>query len=307
MVEVHELKIFVAAAEEENFSAAARKLHLSQPAISFQIQALEQRLRVQLFQRVGRRIALTDAGRDLMPMARELINLSVQIDEAMSAQQGLVKGQLLIGCSTSPGQYVLPRLLGAFRQCYPAVQVSVEVLDHSAVEAGLIGQQIHYGILGSFSKKKELECWPFFCDELVLIVPANHPWASRAAIPAAELVTQDWILRERGAATRTQVEEGLARCGISSDELRVAMELGSVEAVEAAVEAGHGVSFVSRVAARHGLDMGTIKKVDVEGLAVEREIFLAHHRLRTCTSAQLRFKDYVDSPEGRAVLKECVG
>ncbi|MCI0474819.1 MAG: LysR family transcriptional regulator, partial [Anaerolineales bacterium] len=119
MVEVHELRVFLAAAEEENFSAAARKLHLSQPAISFQIQGLEQRLNVQLFQRNGKRISLTEAGHDLLPLARELVNLSSRIEETMCAQQGIVKGQLVIGCSTSPGKYILPHLIGAFRKKYP--------------------------------------------------------------------------------------------------------------------------------------------------------------------------------------------
>src|SRR5512142_1590354 len=134
MVEVHELEVFIAAAEFENFSAAARKLHLSQPAISFQIQALEQRLNVQLFQRTGRRIALTEAGRDLLPMAREMVNLSSRIEETMCAQQGIVKGQVLMGCSTSPGKYILPHLIGEFRRQFPEVQFSVEVMDRQAVE-----------------------------------------------------------------------------------------------------------------------------------------------------------------------------
>src|SRR5512142_953572 len=129
MVEVHELEVFIAAAEFENFSAAARKLHLSQPAISFQIQALEQQLNVQLFQRTGRRITLTEAGRDLLPMAREMLNYSTRIEETMCARQGIVKGAVHIGCSTSPGKYILPHLIGAFRRRYPAVQFSVHVMD----------------------------------------------------------------------------------------------------------------------------------------------------------------------------------
>src|SRR5512141_1879208 len=141
MIEVHELEIFLAAAEEENFSAAARKLHLSQPAISFQIQALEQRLNLQLFQRSGRRIALTEAGRDLLPMAREMVGLSTRIEETMSAQQGIVKGHLNVGCSTSPGKYVLPGLIGAFRSQYPLVQFTVDVMDRQLVEEKLLAKE----------------------------------------------------------------------------------------------------------------------------------------------------------------------
>ena len=307
MIEVHELQIFAAAAETENFSAAARKLHLSQPAISFQVQALEQRLNVQLFQRIGRRIVLTEAGHDLLPMAREMMNLSSRIEESMCAAQGVIKGHLLIGCSTSPGKYILPHLIGAFRKQYPEVQFSVQVMDRQAVEEKLIEKMIHIGVLSLGSRHKELECWTLLTDELVLIVGAHHPWGERERVTLAELGTADWILREGGAATRQLVAATLAEHGLPSDDLRVAMELGSVEAVEAAVEAGHGVSIVSRVAVQRGLELRRIRVVQVEGLSVQREIYLARNRLRSCTCAQLKFREYVESPEGRQVIASVVG
>ncbi len=306
MVEVHELQIFAAAAETENFSAAARKLHLSQPAISFQIQALEHRLNVQLFQRIGRRIALTEAGRELLPMAREMINMSSRIEESMCASQGLVKGHVIIGCSTSPGKYILPHLIGAFRKEFPDVQFSVEVMDRQTVEERLLEQKIHIGVLSICSKNKELECWTLLTDELVLIVGAQHPWATRDRIAPAELGTAEWILREGGAATRQLVTSTLAEQGLAADDLHVAMELGSVEAVEAAVEAGHGVSIVSRVAVQRGLELGRIKVVAVDGMTVRREIYLARNRMRACTCAQLKFREFIVSPEGQRVMARVV-
>ena len=306
MLEVHELQIFLIAAEEENFSAAARKLHLSQPAISFQIQGLEQRLNTQLFQRVGKRIALTEAGRDLMPLAREMVNLSSRIEETMCLQQGVVKGHVKIGCSTSPGKYILPHLIGAYRKLYPDVMFSVEVMNRQQVEEKLKAKEIHIGVLAICSKEKELECFPFFNDELVLIVAANHPWAERDIIQPAEFKDAEWILREGGAATRQTVSDALAGCGIPDDDLRIAMELGSVEAVEAAVEAGHGVSMVSRVAARRGLEMGRIKAVKVESMDVHRQIYFARNKLRTCTCAQLKFREFVESAEGQRLIATVV-
>ena len=302
MIEVHELQIFAAAAETENFSAAARKLHVSQPAISFQVQALEQRLNVQLFQRIGRRIVLTEAGHDLLPMAREMMNLSSRIEESMCAAQGLVKGHLFIGCSTSPGKYILPHLIGAFRKQYPEVQFSVQVMDRQMVEDKLLEKQIHIGVLSLCSRHKELECWTLLTDELALIVGANHPWATRECVTLAELGSAEWILREGGAATRQLVAATLAEHGLPSDDLHVAMELGSVEAVEAAVEAGHGVSFISRVVARRGLELGRIKIVKVEGMSVQREIYLARNRIRVCTCAQLKFREYIESSEGQQLI-----
>lgn len=307
MVEVHELQVFLAAAEEENFSAAARKLHLSQPAISFQIQGLEQRLKVQLFQRIGRRIALTEAGRELVPMAREMVNMSSRIEEAMCERQGVVKGHVFIGCSTSPGKYILPHLIGAFRQKHPDVQFTVNVMSRDAVEQKLLAQEIHIGVLGLCSRRKELECWTLLTDKLVLIVGADHPWASREQVTPEELKTEKWILREDGAATRELVQTYLAEFDIAPDDLRVAMELGSPEAVEAAVEAGHGVSFVSRVAVRRGIELGRIKAIPVEGMTVQREIFMARNRLRACTCAQLNFREFIASDEGQQLIARILG
>ena len=307
MVEVHELQIFAVAAEEENFSAAARKLHLSQPAISFQIQALEQRLKVQLFQRIGRRIVLTEAGRDLLPMAREMVQLSSRIEESMCASQGLVKGYVVIGCSTSPGKYILPHLIGAFRKQYPEVQFSVEVMDRQSVETRLIEKKIHIGVLSLCSKAKELECWSLLTDELVLIVGARHPWAMRDHVTPAELRNVEWILREGGAATRQLVAATLAEQSMSADDLRVAMELGSVEAVESAVEAGLGVSIVSRVAVRRGLELGKVKAIPIGGMPIQREIYLARNRMRACTCEQLKFREFVESAEGKQVMASAIG
>ncbi|MBI5303991.1 MAG: LysR family transcriptional regulator [Chloroflexi bacterium] len=307
MLGAHELQVFLVAAEEENFSAAARKLHLSQPAISFQVQSLEEHLNVQLFQRTGKRISLTDAGRDLMPLAREMVNLSARIEETMCLQQGIVKGHIQIGCSTSPGKYVLPQLIGAYRKQYPDVQFSVQVMSREDVEEKLLRKEIHIGVLSIPSRHKELECWRLFDDELVLIVGATHPWATRDMVTPAELNEVDWILREGGAATRQLIASTLMEHRLSADDLNVGMELGSVEAVEAAVEAGHGVSFVSRVAVKRGLELGRIKIVPVAGLVLRRQIMFARNRTRACTCTQLRFREFLESPAGQQLIASTVG
>src|SRR5512136_2628399 len=147
MLNPYELEVFLAAAEAENFSAAARKLHLTQPAVSQQIQALEKRLQLELFQRDGKRIALTEAGQALVPMARELVTLSARIEEAMAARRGLVAGHLTIGCTSTPGKYTLPWLVGSFCEQYPHVQISVEVIKRADLVRKLDGQEINFGIM----------------------------------------------------------------------------------------------------------------------------------------------------------------
>ncbi|HEY6042437.1 MAG TPA: LysR substrate-binding domain-containing protein [Anaerolineae bacterium] len=304
MIEVHEMQVFLAAAEEENFSAAARKLHLSQPAVSFQIQAIEQRLHIQLFQRTGRRITLSEAGRDLLPMAREIVNLSSRIEENLCAAQGLVKGHLVIGCTTSPGKYLLPSLIGAFRNQFPEVQFTVEVMSRENAEEKLLNKEIHIGVLSMPAKSRDLECWHLMTDELVLIVAADHPWAARRKVLPTEFKDAEWILREGTAPTRQLILAKLAEFELTDRDLRVAMELGSVEGVEAAVEAGFGVSIVSRIAVMRGLQLGRVRTVEVEGMRVAREIYLARNRLRACTCAQLRFREFVASAEGRQVIAD---
>ncbi|MBI5031993.1 MAG: LysR family transcriptional regulator [Chloroflexi bacterium] len=298
--------MFLIAAEEENFSVAARKLHLSQPAVSFQIQSLEEHLKVQLFQRTGKRIVLTEAGRDLMPLAREMISLAARIEETMCMQQGIVKGQIQIACSTSPGKYILPHLIGAFRKKYPDVQVSVQVMSRESVEEKLLTKQMHVGLMSLPSKHKELDCVPIFDDELILIVGSTHAWANREAILPQELNDSDWILREGGAATRQLVTTTLAEHSIAANEMNVAMELGSVEAVEQAVEAGHGAAFVSRVAVKRGLEIGRIKTIPVDGLTMRRQILLARNRTRTNTCAQVRFQEFIQSDEGQQVISNII-
>ena len=281
---------------------AARKLHLSQPAVSVQIQSLEEHFKVQLFLRTGKRIVLTDAGRDLIPLAREMFNLSARIEETMSVQQGIVKGKIQIGCSTSTGKYMLPHLIGAFRRKYPNVQVAVQMMSREAIEEKLLAKQAHLGLLSLASKHKELDCVPIFSDDLILIVGSTHPWASRENISPPELKTSDWILREGGAATRQLVAQKLADYDVTVNELNVAMELGSVEAVEQAVQAGHGVAFASRIAVKSGLEIGRIKMVRVTGLTLRRPIFLAHNKTRPSSCAQARFQEFIQSDDGQQVI-----
>jgi LysR family transcriptional regulator, low CO2-responsive transcriptional regulator len=240
-------------------------------------------------------------------MAREMLQLSSRIEETMCLSQGLVRGHIVIGCSTSPGKYILPHLIGAFRRKYPEVQFTVEVMTRDAVEEKLLDRQIHIGVLSLCSKNKDLECWTLLFDELVLIVSASHAWANRDGVTLPELKNVEWILREGGAATRQLVTATLAQQGVVPDDLRVAMELGSVEAVESAVEAGLGVSIVSRVAVRRGLELGRIKAVNIEGMSIERAIHLARNRLRACTCAQLKFREFVESSEGKEVIAHAIG
>ena len=303
MVGIKELEVFLAAAEQENFSVAARKLHMSQPSVSFQIQSLEQQLKVQLFQRTGHRIQLTQAGRDLLPIANEMLNLSSQIEDLMEAQHSVVTGSLQIGCTTTPGRYILPVLIGAFRERYPGVRSLVETSsDRAAVEEKLLAKETHFGIFGLPPKSKKLEVWPIYTDELVLAVSTGHPWAARGQVAPQELREVDWVMREPGSATRQLVYTHLAEHGLTPEDLHVGMELGCPEAVVVAIENGCGVSFISRVAVQRGLELGRIKIVQVENCSITRQILLARNPSGASTRVQLRFRDFITSEDGQRVI-----
>ena len=303
MLNIHEVNTFLVAAETENFSEAAHQLHMTQPAVSMQIQSLEQRLGVNLFERSGRRIRLSEAGETLMPMARDLVNMALRIEEVMKSLGGEVMGHLKIGCSTTAGKYILPQLVARFRQMHPRVQVTIITSGRDQVMQMLHDGITHISCISSLINRRDVEFKPFFTDRVVLIVPVEHPWADRESIQPQELTQVDFILRDDTAGTRRVMEEGLLEHGVHLDDLNVVMELGNAEAIEMAVEEGIGVSFVSRLVAQRGVKLGRIKIVEVEGMNLERKIYMAQSVRRAATKAQAEFWDFVHQPSNETLLK----
>jgi DNA-binding transcriptional LysR family regulator len=304
MLNPYELQVFLAAAEAESFSAAARRLHLSQSAVSQQIHSLEHQLQVELFHRDGPRISLTEDGRALAPMAREYLHLMTRIEESMAARCGMVTGQLTIGCTSTPGKYTLPWLVGSFCQEYPQVKIAVEVIKRADLVQKLEQQAIDFGIMSGRIEHPDLVFDEFMQDDLALIVPAQHPLAHQEVVSPEQLKGQSVILREESAGTRVALLEKLEQTGLRLADLKVApIELGAAESIIAAVEAGWGISWVSMVAAQPAFEMGKIRLVDVEGLNVRRTIYLVSHRQRASTPAHLKFYEFVNTPAGQSILR----
>jgi len=217
----------------------------------------------------------------------------------------MVTGHLTIGCTSTPGKYVLPWLVGSFCQNYPHVQITVEVIKRSEVVQKLEQQDVNLAIMSGEIDHPDLLYEDFIQDDLVLIVPAQHPFASQEVVLPDMLRNQTVILREQAAGTRVTLEEGLERIGLSLGDLRPApMELGSAEGIIAAVEAGWGISWVSMVAAQRAFEMGKIRIVEVEGLSLRRIIYLVRHRQRASTAAQLKFCEFVHSLPGKSILRK---
>ncbi|MDH3674880.1 MAG: LysR family transcriptional regulator, partial [Anaerolineae bacterium] len=242
MLDVHELKIFLAAAETENFSEAARHLNLTQPAVSMHIRALEKKLDVPLFHRTGRSLALTERGKALMPLARDMINRAIRIEEEIESLKGGVVGHLKIGCSTATGKYILPHLVARFRRLHPKVQISIYNHSRDMIETELCDGLVQLGVLSFAPTSKDAGYRHFFTDFVVLIVPAEHPWAQRDVIAPDELRNVDVILRDGESGTRQEVEAGLKQVGLEVADLNLVMEIGNSEAISMAVEEGIGVA-----------------------------------------------------------------
>jgi len=303
MLDVYELNIFLAAAETENFSEAARHLNLTQPAVSMQIRALERKLDVPLFHRTGRTLCLTERGKALMPLARDMINRVIQIEEEIESLKGEVVGHLRIGCSTTTGKYFLPHLAARFRRRHPKVQLSIYNHGRDIVLDELFEGLVQLAVVSAHPVFKDAEYRLFFVDHVVLIVPISHSWAKRDVVALEELSQVDFILRDRESGTRQEVEVVLKEAGLNVDDLNVVMEIGNSEAISMAVEEGIGAAFVSRTVARRGIELGKIKEVRVAGLSLQRDVFIAYSNRHPATRAQAEFWNFVQEPENETLLK----
>ncbi|MCP4138836.1 MAG: LysR family transcriptional regulator [Chloroflexi bacterium] len=298
MINLTEIKVFVTAAEEMNFSRTAQRLSLSQSAISQNIRSLEQEYNVELFIRKGRSVFLSETGQAILPMARELLNTSNLFEDTLRNIHGEICGLINIGCSTTSGKYILPNMVATFRNLYPQVRANINVLSRRSVIDRLLEEKFCVGVLSKKIEHSQLEYHPFYEDRVILIVPPDHPWGEYGKAMPSDLIDQPLILREEAAGTREVMREGLQAHGITPDMLNIVMEVGNAEAIQIAVEEGIGIAFISELAAARALSLGRIKKVDIEGISLERTLYMARHIPASFTRAQALFWDFVkDKPE----------
>jgi DNA-binding transcriptional LysR family regulator len=271
------LVVFRAVAEQLSFRKAAEELYLTQPAVSLQIKALEEDLGVQLFDRTGSRIALTAAGDVLLDYSKQVSALLGRAEQAIVALSGDHAGHLALGASTTIAQYVLPRLLGAFRREHPRVQLTLIGGNTERIVEAVASQKIALGFIEGPAHDRTVKTEPFLQDELVLIVSTAHEWAERIAVAPAEIAAVPLLMRERGSGTRQIVEAALETKGVKRNTMHIVMELDSTEAIKSAVEAGLGAGFVSRWAIAKDMRLGTgFKIVKIEGLLLRRDFLVAY-------------------------------
>jgi LysR family transcriptional regulator, transcriptional activator of the cysJI operon len=274
-MDTRQLAAFCAVVDRRSFSQAAERLGVTQPAVSLQVRALEKRLGTQLLDRSGRRVEPTEAGWRLYRGAQKLLALEEQIEsDVVSTVEGELRGTLVLGASTGPAAIVVPLLLGEFQRLNPGVHVSLTVSDTHTVVERVAARELELGIVGASRRHRGVRFEPFFSDEVILACPPGHRFAGRT-IPVDELREEPLILMQEGAGVRQIVEDALRRRGIRRRDLDVRLELGLQESVRRAVQAGYGVTFISRTAVESELETGTLTEARVQGLEATREISLA--------------------------------
>ncbi|MEX0850368.1 MAG: selenium metabolism-associated LysR family transcriptional regulator, partial [Gaiellaceae bacterium] len=270
-----QLAAFCAVVERRSFSQAAERLGVTQPAISLQVRALEKRLGTQLLDRSGRRVEPTEAGWRLYRGAQKMLALEDQlVSEVASTSEGELSGDLVLGASTGPAAIVVPVLLGEFQRTNPDVRVFLTVSDTHRVIERVADRELELGIVGASRRHRGVRFEPFFSDQVILACPPGHRFAGRT-VTLDELREETLILMQEGAGVRQIVEDALRRRGVRLRDLDVRLELGLQESVRRAVEAGYGVTFISRTAVESELAAGTLVEAQVEGLEATREISLA--------------------------------
>jgi DNA-binding transcriptional LysR family regulator len=280
-MDTRQLAAFCAVVERRSFSQAAERLRVTQPAISLQVRALEKRLGTQLLDRSGRRVEPTDAGWRLYRGAQKLLALEEQIvSDVAASSEGALEGQLVIGASTGPAAIVMPLLLCEFQLANPGTHVVLTVSDTQTVVEHVSTRELELGVVGAARRHRGVRFEPFFSDQVILACPPGHRFGGRV-VTLDDLRGETLILMQDGAGVRQIVEDALRKQGVRLRDLGVRLELGLQESVRQAVEAGYGVTFISRTAVESNLEAGTLVEARVEGLDVTREISLASATRRT--------------------------
>ena len=282
-MDTKQLAAFCAVVERKSFSEAAERLGVTQPAVSQQIRSLEERVGQQLLDRSGRRVEPTEAGNRLYRSAQRLLALERQLLEEVAGEaEGPLRGQLAIGASTGPGGTVVPVLLCEFAEANPDVTIDLTISDTQTIVDRVARRELELGIVGATPRNRSVAYEPFFRDEVVLVCPPEHRFAGKT-VSLDDLRGEQLIVMQEGAGVRQVIEDELREAGTRLRDLDVRLELGLQESVKSAVEAGHGVTFISRTAVEPELAAGTLAEAGVRDLEPSREISLVRATGRVST------------------------
>ncbi len=287
-----QFRILKAIAIEGSFKKAAESLYISQPAVSFQIQTLEKQLNVPIFNRVNRKVIFTEEGQAILVYANRILSLCEETCRAMEDLQNLQGGTLIVGASQTIGTYLMPRLIGLFRQKYPQVSVQLQVHSTRRISWGVANGQINIAVIGGEvpnELKNSLHVTDYAEDELALILPKFHPFSKLPTIQKEDLYRLKFISLDKQSTIRKVIDKVLYQNGIDSTRFKIEMELNSVEAIKNAVQSGLGASFVSISAISKELELGILHWAKIEDITIKRTLSIIVNPNRYTSKAAEKF------------------
>lgn len=287
------LEVFVKAYELKSFSKAGLALYLAQPTVSEHIRLLEEDLGLALFDRQGKEVLPTQAGRLLYQHARQLMALRRDSLRIMKQFRDKGVGDLLIGGSNIPGQYLLPDLLGRFKDRFPGIRIRLFIGDTENIQTKILEGTIELGLVGAQSDHRQIFCQLLTTDELVCISPPEQVKEKQKTLDGQGLLTFPFIIREKGSGTRKALERAFKKIDLDVKDLRVVAEMGSNEAVRQAVKAGVGISIISRRAVQEDLEQGRLQEIKIKKLPLIRNFYLINLKQRTLSPLAQEFKEFI--------------
>ncbi|MDI6729250.1 MAG: selenium metabolism-associated LysR family transcriptional regulator [Thermodesulfovibrionales bacterium] len=294
-MEDHKLKVFCTVAETKSFSKTSEIIHLTQPAVSLQIQALEEIYETKLFDRSSSFINLTPAGEILYKYSKDILNLYAEAEKEIGKITGLIKGSITIGASTTIGNYVLPTVIADFKKTHPKIKINAFIGNTKRIVDLLNSGGVDIGLVEGETSKHKMKTEPIIADELAFIIPPFHPWAKKKVVSILEVTKEPFILREEGSGTRQMIEKYLSSHGINTGDMRIALVLGSTESIKEAVESGMGISIVSKWAARKEVKYGSLKLITPKEEKILRNFSLIMQKSAVLSHAVDEFLAYLKS------------
>ena len=302
---LRQFELFVAVSETGSFSRGAEMMALTQSTVSQHIAALEREVSAKLLDRTSKGVFLTVAGEVFLQHARRVLAERDVLNQAMAGLHGLEKASLNLGASNIPANYLIPCFLPVLQHKYPGISLTMRIGDSREVLAELKSGQVELGIVGGRLDDEIYSYEPLLKDKLVMIVGPDHPLKERHSITIKELIKEMFIVREEGSGTYQTLQKGFLSAGIDPELFNITARLGSNEAVRRAVAAGAGCAFVSDLSIQNNLRHGELFKINVEGLVIERQLWLVRLCERTASPAAIAFSELIQQGAGLKNLGQC--
>lgn len=292
-MDLWQLKVFTKVVDCKSFSKGGKEVYLSQPTVSSHIKDLEQHIGCTLLDRLGKEVVPTKAGIILYDYAQRLLKLRDETEEVLSEFLGKVQGKVVIGGSTIPGGYILPKIISEFVKKYNDVKIKLKIKDTSEVVDDIESGRLEFGVVGAKTSNKNISQEKLISDNLSLIVASDHKWSNKKSVSVDKIFKEPFITRETGSGTLKSISLSLSEAGFDIKDLNVIAEMGNTVAVCQGIKNSNGISILSPIAVADELKFGTLKALKIDGVDLSRDFYLSRHKSRTLSPTGKLFSDYI--------------